>query len=146
MASLSERAEQLSAKRSRILIAVSFIYITQQFSYFHQDQSGRAVDTAQVLGWVLLSVVMLGVLLTNGNWFLSKELRVLLDDEVTQANRARATRAALTAAMVGGFALYAFAPSLDWGVRETVHAIVSIGLAAGFIALAFFEKRSAAHD
>ena len=133
----SKSVEVLSARRAGMLFVVSIIYLSQQLGNI-----GRSLDNPRLIAWGLLSVVILGVLLTNGNWLLPKATRDILDDELTRSYRAVAIRVALTAAMVTGFALYAFAPSLSWGVREAAHAMTSIGLGSGLVALAYMEWRS----
>ncbi|WP_265571593.1 hypothetical protein [Sphingomicrobium nitratireducens] len=129
--------ETLSARKAGMLGVVAIIYITQQIG-----NVGRELDTPRLIGWAVLSVLILGVLLTNGYWLMPKAVRNVLDDELTQSHRARSIRIALTVAMLSGFAFYATAPGLDWGIREAVHALVSLGLGAGLISLAVQEWRS----
>jgi hypothetical protein len=90
--------------------------------------------------------VILAGLLTGGFWRRSREVRELMNDEVTRANRDNALVWGFTAAIVAGIVLYAiesFTPDAA-SAREVIHVIVSAGLVVALLRFGFLERRALA--
>lgn len=141
--SISERADRLSRKRARLLPLLAVIFLSQQVTYFSTINSpgSRAAQTAS-LAWVVLSLVLLAALVTKGFWFEPKEVRDLLDDENTRANRLMAIRAGYLAAMGAGILVYVDTLFDAVSGRDAVHFIMSIGIAVALISWGALEKRA----
>ncbi|MEO8177080.1 MAG: hypothetical protein ABI626_10540 [Sphingomicrobium sp.] len=138
-----EQAERLSRKRARMLPVLAVVYLTQQASFFADSPAaGRSVDHVKIGAWLILSLVLLLAISTNGFWFRSREVRALLDDESTRANRLTATSAGFFAAMLAAILLYLVDQFEPIATRETIHIILSVGLAAALIRFGMLERRA----
>ena len=142
--STMEEAERLSRKRARLLPFLAIIYLTQQATFFAGDAPPgvRSVDHVKVGAWLVLSAMLVLAIATNGFWFRSKEIRGLIDDELTRANRSEAMRVGFIAAMLGGIALYVVAMLAPVSGREAVHVILSIGIGAALVRFGMLERRA----
>jgi hypothetical protein len=138
-----EEAERLSRRRARMLPFLAVIYISQQATFFTDDAlEGRSVDHVKIGAWLVLSLVLLLALATSGFWFKSAEVRALVNDESTKANRADAMTKGFIFAMLGGMALYFFNQFEPVTAREAIHVILSLGLGAALVRFGMLERRA----
>lgn len=139
-----EKAERLSRRRARMLPFLVVVYLTQQATFFSGSAPPgvRAVDHVKIGAWLVLSLVMLLAIATNGFWLQRPEVRALIDDENTQANRAKAMIAGFVAAMLGAMALYVVSQLAPVSVKEAIHVILSLGLGAALIRFGQLERRA----
>ena len=142
--SLAEKAEVLSKRRARMLAPLAAIFLAQQASYFSMPATTapRPVDTVKISAWLLLSIVLLAALATKGFWFHSKEVRDLIDDENTRANRSHAMRTGFLFAMGAGICVYVMTMFEPVTAREAVHIMMSAGIATALIQWGFLERRA----
>jgi len=142
--SVVETAERLSQKRARMLPFLAVIYLCQQATFFSGDAPPgvRPVDHVKIGAWLVLSLVLLLALATNGFWFQSAEVRALVDDESTRANRASAMTAGFIAAMLAAMAVYFIEQFEPVTAREAIHVILSLGLGAALIRFGVLERRA----
>src|SRR6266542_2693134 len=86
--SIAEKAEDLSKRRARMLPPLVVIYFSQQASYLswgaHPDY--RNVTMVKISAWLVLSAVLLAAIATKGFWLQPREVRNLIDDELTRSN------------------------------------------------------------
>ena len=136
-----EEADRLSRRRASMLMGVTVIFIAQQAAYFSQPPGERVVDYVRIGAWMLLAGVLLAALLTGGFWLKPRAVRVLMDDEVTHANRASALKLGFVLSMAVAIALYVLAAPLGLSSREVIHIIVSTGLVAGMLRFGLLERR-----
>jgi hypothetical protein len=141
---IAEKAEHLSRRRARTLPVLAIIYLAQQATYFSASNPGSAVSAQhfKIGAWVVLSVVLLLALATKGFWFQPREVRDLIDDEVSKANRLEAMRLGFLFAMMTAIACYfagQFGP-LTGG--ETAHLVLAFGLGSALIRFGMLERRA----
>lgn len=139
-----EIADRLSRRRARMLPMFAVIFLTQQASYFsgRVEDGTRMVDHVKIAAWLALSIVLLLVLTTGGFWRRSKEVRALLDDDITRANRMDALRIGFLATMAAGIALYFVTLFEAIGARDTIHIMMSFGIAAALLRFGYLERRA----
>lgn len=139
-----ERAERLSRKRAHMLPFLAIIYFTQQATFFASDAPPgvRAVDYVKVSAWLVLSLVLVLALATKGFWLESREVRALIDDENTRANRSAAMTAGFVAGMLGGIILYFLDQFQAISAREAIHVILSLGIGAALLRFGMLERRA----
>jgi hypothetical protein len=141
--SAAEEADQLSRRRARMLPFLAVIYLTQQVSFFASTQQGpRAADHVKIGAWVVLSLVLLAALTTKGFWLRRREVREMIDDEVTRAHRGEALGWGFIMAILGAIALYFVSMFEPMGAREAIHVIVSLGIAAAIVRFGMLERRA----
>jgi uncharacterized membrane protein len=141
---VAEKAEYLSQRRARILPALAVIFLSQQASFFSQmSGSGHvSAEKAKISAWLVLSALLLLGLATKGFWFEKKEVRDLIDDENTRANRTEAMRWGFLFAMGTAIAVYILTMFDTVTGREAVHMVMSFGIAAAILRWGFLERRA----
>jgi uncharacterized membrane protein len=142
--SVAEKAEDLSKRRARMLPALAVIFLSQQATFFSQLSGGEHVsaEKAKISAWLVLSVVMLFALATKGFWLEPKEVRDLVDDENTRANRNEAMRWGFLFAMGTAIGVYILTMFDTVTGREATHIIMSFGIAAAILRWAVLERRA----
>jgi hypothetical protein len=142
--SVAEKADYLSKRRARMLPALAVIFLSQQASFFSQISGGEHVsaEKAKISAWLVLSVVLLFGLATKGFWLEPKEVRDLIDDENTRANRNEAMRWGFLFAMGASIAVYVLTMFEVVTGREAVHIVLSFGIAAALLRWGLLEKRA----
>ncbi|MFL6765246.1 MAG: hypothetical protein ACJ8FO_08645 [Sphingomicrobium sp.] len=142
--SVAEKAEYLSKRRARMLPALAVIFLSQQATFFSQMSGGEHVsaEKAKISAWLVLSVVMLFALATKGFWLEPKEVRDLVDDENTRANRNEAMRWGFLFAMGTAIGIYILTMFDTVTGREATHIIMSFGIAAAILRWGVLERRA----
>ena len=139
---LAEKADYLSKRRARMLPVLAILYLTQQASYItlRSDAAHRSVDTVKISAWLVLSLVLLAALATKGFWFQPREVRTMIDDELTRANRIEAMRFGFIFSMLTCVVIYFVTMFEPVNGRDAVHIIMSDGLGAALIRWGWLER------
>jgi magnesium-transporting ATPase (P-type) len=141
--SISQKAEEFNARRARALPALAVIFLAQQATYLNMpEHSGRPVDHVKIAAWLLLAIVLLVGLATNGAWFRPRAIRELLNDESTRAHRQIGYAYGFWAAMAAAIALYAINMFEPVSGREAVHVIVTAAIGAALVRFGMLERRA----
>jgi hypothetical protein len=142
--SVAQRAEFLSRRRARTLPALAVIYLAQQGTYFSALQSPTHTSsyTFRISAWLVLSAVLLAALVTKGFWLQPREVRDLIDDEHTRANRLDALRLGFIFAMLTGMAVYFIDQFEPLTAGAAAHLILTFGLGAALIRFGIVERRA----
>ena len=142
--SVADKAEFLSRRRARMLPALAVIFLSQQATFFSQMSGGEHVsaEKAKISAWLILSVVLLFGLATKGFWLEPKEVRDLVDDENTRANRNEGMRWGFLFAMGSAIAIYVLTMFDVVTGREAVHIVLSFGIAAALLRWGVLERRA----
>ena len=141
----AETADRLVRRRARMMPALAMLFIAQQASYFsgtRMDEGNRLVNHIAISGWIAMSTVLLFGLATGGGWLRGAHVRALANDESTRANRADALGLGFVATMIGAIALYLLSLFEPLGVREAIHVLITIGLAAALLRFGMLERRA----
>jgi hypothetical protein len=143
--SVAEKAEYLSKRRARMLPALAVIFLSQQASFFSTVNSPapHSAYAVKISAWLVLSIVLLLALSTKGFWLERKEVRDLIDDENTRANRNDAMRWGFLFSMAAAIAVYALT-MFDATVttRDAVHIVMTAGIATALIRWGILERRA----
>ena len=137
-----ERADRLGRQRALILPALVLIFISGQFAYWSQPEGARLVDNVRLGAWAAYVVIFLIFLGHGGGFFMSREVRALLNDETYRANRLRAQAAGFWGAMLTAFGLFFVARFEPISSAEAIHLVITIGLAVAVLAMAWLEHRA----
>src|SRR5215213_599552 len=139
---IQEKAERLSSRRARMLPFLAVIFLSQQVTYFTTVRGYEHVATVKISAWLLLSIVLLAALATKGFWFQPKEVRDLIDDENTRANRNEAMRWGFVFGMGSAIGIYVLTMFEVVTGREAVHIVLSFGIAAALLRWGVLERRA----
>ena len=141
---VSERADLLSRRRARVLPVLAIIYISQQASYItmRSGPAARPVDAMKISAWLVLSAVLLAAIATNGFWLQPRQVRSMIDDEVTRANRSDAMRFGFVIAMLTCIVIYFITMFEPVNGRDAVHITMSDGLGGALIRWGWLERRA----
>lgn len=143
--SIAERAEYLSKRRARMLPALAIIFLSQQATFFSTVNSPapHSAYAVKISAWLVLSIVLLAALATKGFWLQPKEVRDLIDDENTRANRNEAMRWGFLFSMGAAIAVYALTLfDVTISARDAVHIVMTMGLATALIRWGILERRA----
>ncbi|MES2119892.1 MAG: hypothetical protein V4513_04880 [Pseudomonadota bacterium] len=138
---VAEKAEDLSKRRARMLPALALIFLSQQGAYLSHASSNTA-QTIKISAWLVLSVVLIAALATKGFWFEPKAVRDLIDDENTRANRNDAMRLGFLVSMAAAIGIYFMTMFDNMKARESIHIIMTLGIAAALLRWAYLERRA----
>ena len=127
-----------------MLPALAAMYLAQQVTFFSAlDPAGHeSARTVKIGAWLLLSVVLLAALTTKGFWLQPREVRELIDDENTRANRLDGIRWGFIAAMLTAMIIYFWVQVGQLTAMEAIHLILSAGLGAALVRFGFLERRA----
>jgi hypothetical protein len=137
-------ADRLSARRARMLPVIVILFFIQQ-GVFYADAVGaaRPVDQFKIGAWVVMSAVLLWVLATGGfALFRAAEVKQLMNDEGTQANRMAGIQLGFWCAMGAALVLFVASPWFALTPREAIHLIVTLGIAPAVLRFAMLERRA----
>jgi hypothetical protein len=137
----AQKAERLSSKRARILPFLTIIFLSQQGAYLSNSASSSA-QTVKISAWLVLSVVLIAAMATKGFWLQPKAVRDLIDDENTRANRNDAMRWGFLFSMATAIGIYFLTMFDNVKARESIHIIMTVGIAAALIRWAYLERRA----
>ena len=137
----AEKAEYLTKRRARLLPVLAIIFLGQQGAYLSTSPSG-SVQTAKISAWLVLSIILIAALATKGFWLEPKEVRDLIDDENTRANRNEAMRWGFLFSMAAAVGLYFFSMFDNLQGRQSIHIIMTLGIAAALIRWGYLERRA----
>jgi hypothetical protein len=127
-----------------MLPALAVMYLAQQVTFVSAlDPAGHeSARTVKIGAWLLLSVVLLAALTTKGFWLQPREVRELIDDENTRANRLDGIRWGFIAAMLSAMIIYFWVLVGQVTAMEAIHLILSAGLGAALVRFGFLERRA----
>ena len=142
--SIAERAEYLSQRRARTLPVLAVIYLAQQATYFSASNPGSSIGAQhfKVGAWVVLSFVLLMALATKGFWLQPREVRDLIDDESSKANRLEAMRIGFIVGMMTAIACYFLGQFDPLTGGESAHLVLAFGLGSALIRFGMLERRA----
>ena len=143
--SVSERADYLSKRRARMLPVLAIIFLSQQATFFSTVNSPapHSAYAVKISAWLVLSIVLLAALSTKGFWLQPREVRDLIDDENTRANRNEAMRWGFQFSMAAAITVYALTLfDVTLSARDAVHIVMTMGLAVALIRWGVLEKRA----
>ena len=138
-----EMADRLSRKRSRLLPIIALVFLSGQAMYLgNAVEPLRTVDTVRITAWLVWALALLLLLATGGGLLRKKEVRALMEDEVTQENRRRGLAMGFWAAMLTAVILYPLSVADPFTAREALHIVMSIGIGAALLRFTVLERRA----
>jgi hypothetical protein len=137
-----ELADRVSRGRAFVMVVVAAIFVVVQVIGRPFFRQGPDASDVQANFWALNVVVLLLFLATGGGLLRNRQLRTLLNDEVSNGNRAAGIVAGYWVAMATAMLLYIVPAVRDLTMRQTIYLVVSPSVVVALLAFAFLEYRA----
>jgi MFS family permease len=137
-----EIADRLSRRRARMIPVLAVIFLSGQAAYFSQDHAERMVDHVRIGAWLVWVIVLLLLLGTGGGFIQRREVRALINDETTKANRQQTFAVGFWTAMGMAIGLYVVTMFDEVSAREAIHLIVTGAIAGALLMFGMLERRA----
>lgn len=142
-ASPVETAERLTRRRALAFPILGLIFLAGQPLYFaNMGDPASTPNRVRFAAWLVWAIVLLAGLAFAGGLMRSREVRALMEDEGTIANRMRAYAAGFWAGAVSAVALYALSIFENLKGREAIHIILAVSVAVAVIRFGMLERRA----
>lgn len=142
----SEIAERVSRRRTRIMYVQAMIFVIWQATFFGWlspvADPLRRVDQVKLGAWLVWALALLLLLATPPGWFQKREVKRLLDDEVSRANRAAALGVGFWVGALTGIALFLLTLFVEMETLQTLHLVLSASIGAAVLRFAALERRA----
>jgi hypothetical protein len=139
-----EKAERIGRGRWRLFGLQALLFISWQgFHAAEAETPLRTVTLVQLGAWYVWVAALLLLLATGGGFLRSRQVRALLNDELTRANRSQAYLSGFWAAAITCVGLHALSMFEPLEARQAIHYILSAGIAAALITFAARERQTA---
>jgi len=139
-----EVADKMSRKRAIIVAAGTLVFVLGQI--FGGPQFGRGAETAHHLTrtvmWTANVVLLLLCLATGGGLLNDREVRKLVNDEVSRANYHTSAIAGFWVAMISAMLLYLVPRFSTFGGQTAIYIVVTLSVAIASLSFAFLELRA----
>ncbi|MBO9713093.1 hypothetical protein [Sphingomonas sp.] len=138
-----EEAERRGKQRARVWPVLAGLLILQQWAFFTRHLPERldgVVDYLDAGVWLLLVVVPLGALWTGG-WIRPLEIRALIEDESTRANRASALALGFLFAILAATVLFVATLFTQVNPRFALNVVISAGIGSAMMRFGLLEWR-----
>jgi len=147
MESPVDKADRLGRRRWRLFFVVAIILVTQQASFDrildHTGGPWRTVEIVALSGWVVLVIAALAALMTGGAYFHGREVRKLMNDELSNANRSRALAGGFAIAILTAVVLFVVSLFRDnVSAPEAIHGVVTVGLGGALLHFVRLERKA----
>lgn len=137
-----EIADMLSRRRAWCVAAAAAAFLIVQLitrPFFGNEVTSSHTTTVM---WGINAGALLLLLILGGGWGYGREVRVLVNDEVSRANHRRAVWIGYWIAMAIAMTVYAMASQFTLTTRETVYVIVTPSVGIALLAFSYFEFRA----
>jgi hypothetical protein len=145
-----ELIERLQRRRTRVMVAQGIFFLLWQTNYFAtaptELYAGTGANHVKVAAYLVWALVLLAFLGTGGGWWDSREVRAILNDELTRENRRRGLELGFWAAMTATVVCYAINLFIPVSTRVVIHAVLSTGVAVALLRFGWLERRAQAYD
>jgi hypothetical protein len=142
----AEKIERLQRRRTRLLTFQALVFLLWQTTYFSvADRSSeviRTVDHVKIGAYIVWAAVLLLFLATGGGYIQPKEVRAVLNDELTIDHRRRAMTLAFLASMGAAVAVYLVNQFEPLSAGDAIHAILTVGVFTALVRFAMLERRA----
>jgi succinate dehydrogenase hydrophobic anchor subunit len=144
----AELIERLQRRRMGLAFFQGIVFLLWQTMFFRITPKDLDVlhvtNHVSVMAYGIYLVLMMVFLARSGGFGWSREVREVLDDEVTREHRRLAFETGFWAAMTAAFAIFIASLFKPLSEFTAVHGILSSGLAFALLRFAFLERRALA--
>jgi hypothetical protein len=139
-----EIADKISRKRSILIAAAAVVFIVSQvLGHPFFDTSGAPdLRVSRRIVWAVNAVLLLALLATGGGLLNRREIRYLVNDEVSRMNYRTSVIAGFWVAMTSAMLLFAVPAFASFTAHQAVYVIVTLAVTVASLAFAYLEYRA----
>ncbi|HMG45989.1 MAG TPA: hypothetical protein VK614_00815 [Allosphingosinicella sp.] len=134
-----DQADRNSRNRGKLMAIAAVVLLA--LSFFGALDPAGTTDFVRGIAWALLILLWLAMLATGGGLLVRREVRSLMNDEVSAHNRRRAIEAGFWAAMAAAIGLYFASFAWPLPLRAGLGMLTEVAIAAALIRYAWLELR-----
>ncbi len=138
-----EIADRYSRKRAVGVAAAAVVFLAIQVVarpfFIGEPESARHV---RIILWAVNAIALLLLLATGGGLINTRQIRSLVNDDVSRSNYKTAVISGHWVAMSVAMALYVFPSFAIVTVREAVYVVVTPSIAVALLAFSYLEYRA----
>ena len=134
-----EQADRNSRNRGMLMAIAAIVQLT--LALFSGLDPAGTTDPVRGAVWAVLTLLWLILLATGGGVLLSRQVRSMMNDEVSLLNRRRAVETGFWTAMAAAIALYFASYAWPVPVRAALAILTEVAIAAALIRYAWLELR-----
>jgi len=142
------RIERLQRRRTRLMFVQGLFFLFWQVNYFATSPAelngGNNANHVKVAAYLVWALVLLAFLGTGGGWWAPRQVREILNDEVTIEHRRRGIELGFWGAMGATVVCYAINLFEPLSTRVVIHAVLSMGVTAALLRFGWLERRAQA--
>ena len=143
MQSPVEIADKVSRKRAfAVAIAAGVFLMIQIVTRPVFNSEPDTAHLSRLIMWALNAAALLLLLYTGGGLMQKREIRALVNDEITRANSRSAVNVGYWIAMSIAMGLYALAGYRNLTAREAIYLIVTPSVGIALLAFSWLELRA----
>jgi len=135
-----DKAERIARARA-LIMAIAALVLLIQAVLGVGDEASSMTPVLRNATWGVMILFWLIILATGGGLRLGRNLRSLINDEVSFANRSLALQTGFWAAMLVGLIVYFASLYTTISVREGLRIVTDLSIAAALIRYAWLETR-----
>ncbi|MET1754219.1 hypothetical protein ABVV53_01905 [Novosphingobium sp. RD2P27] len=134
---IADRAERLAKRRATLAVVMgTLLIVTQAQRMDHSVTAGPA-------SWIITGVVLVAFVLWASGLFRNGALRGILNDESSDLNRRRSMMIGFWNMHATAVVCYALTFLKDYGPRDAIQIIMTVGISSAFISFGVSERVSA---
>jgi hypothetical protein len=139
-----EIADENSRKRAIIVIAGTIVFVVGQIfgGPWVPRGPGAASELTRTVMWSVNVIVLLLCLATGGGILNNREIRALVNDEVSRSNYRTSAIAGFWVAMTSALLLYLVPSFAGIAGKEAIYIVVTLSVAVASLSFAFLELRA----
>ena len=144
-----EIADTMSRKRAIMMTAATVVFLSVQLIVRPVFQHNGAVLTHNGIDWWAVNVLILMALLVTrlqGGLLNSREVRALINDDVSREHHRRGIVTGFWVAMTMAMAIYFLPLFAGYSSRESVYMIVTLSVGAALLKFCWLELRAHRHE
>lgn len=137
-----ELADEVSRKRAIAIAIAAGVFLLIQLVARPVFNGPDAASSPALVTWAVNAVALLLLLFTGGGLAQKREIRALVNDEVSRSNYKSAVNIGFWLAMTIAMAMYIFAGDPVRTAREAVYLIVTPSVGVALLAFSWLEIRA----
>ena len=137
-----EIADRISRKRARAGVAGALVFLVAQGVRLLVESGSIAPRRTLLDLWAINALVLLALLVTGGGLLNRREIRALVNDDVSRVNYKLAAVAGFWVAMAVAMGLYLLPITAALTARDAVFVVVSPSITVAIVVFSWLELRA----